>query len=40
VEPEVLGKVQKHAKYALSALNFEDLDTAREELKKALRLLY
>lgn len=40
LEPEVLGKVQKHAKYALSALNFEDLETAREELKKALRLLY
>ncbi|KAG8810502.1 hypothetical protein FRC17_002912 [Serendipita sp. 399] len=39
LDPEAIGKVQKHTKFALSALNFEDLDTAREELKKALRLL-
>jgi hypothetical protein len=39
LDPETLGKVQKHAKFALSALNFEDLETAREELKKALRML-
>ncbi|CAG7845904.1 SubName: Full=Uncharacterized protein {ECO:0000313/EMBL:CCA77956.1} [Serendipita indica DSM 11827] len=39
LDPETIGKAQKHTKFALSALNFEDLETAREELKKALRLL-
>ena len=39
LDPETVGKVQRHTKFALSALNFEDLETAREELKKALRLL-
>ncbi|KAG8848526.1 hypothetical protein FRB91_010734 [Serendipita sp. 411] len=39
LDPETLGKVQKHTKFALSALNFDDLETAREELKKALRML-
>lgn len=39
LEPEIVAKAQKHAKFALSALNFEDLETAREELKRALRLL-
>jgi len=39
VEPETLSKAQKHTKLALSALDFEDLETARNELKKALLLL-
>lgn len=39
LDPETIGKAQRHTKFALSALNFEDLETAREELKKALRLL-
>lgn len=34
-----IDKIQKHAKWAISALNYEDLDTARKELKEALRLL-
>lgn len=39
LEPEIIAKAQKHAKFAQSALNFDDLETARAELKKALRLL-
>lgn len=39
LDPETIGKAQKHTKFALSALNFEDLETARNELKKALLLL-
>ena len=30
---------QKHAKWAISALNFEDVPTAVRELRKALELL-
>ena len=39
LDPETVGKAQKHAKFAISALNFEDLDTARKELRKALEML-
>jgi hypothetical protein len=39
LDPETVAKAQKHAKFAQSALNFDDLETARQELKKALRLL-
>lgn len=35
----VIEKIQKHARWAISALNYEDADTARKELKEALRLL-
>jgi vacuolar protein sorting-associated protein VTA1 len=34
-----IEKIQKHAKWAISALNYEDVDTARSELREALRLL-
>lgn len=34
-----IEKIQKHAKWAISALNYEDVDTARKELREALRLL-
>lgn len=34
-----IEKIQKHAKWAISALNYEDIDTARSELREALRLL-
>jgi len=39
LDPETVVKAQKHAKFAISALNFEDLDTARRELRKALEIL-
>ena len=32
-------EAQKHAKWAISALNFEDADTAVKELRIALRAL-
>lgn len=38
-ETEVFSKAQKHAKYAISALNYEDKVTAIAELKRALDLL-
>lgn len=39
LDPETVAKAQKHAKFAISALNFEDLDTARKELRRALEIL-
>ncbi|CCJ31170.1 unnamed protein product [Pneumocystis jirovecii] len=36
---EKIEKAQKHARWAISALNFEDLKTATHELKLALALL-
>jgi hypothetical protein len=39
LDPETVAKAQKHAKFAISALNFEDLDTARKELRNALEML-
>ncbi|RKP32141.1 DUF605-domain-containing protein [Metschnikowia bicuspidata] len=34
-----VSKIQKHAKFAISALNYEDLDTAEEELLQGLELI-
>lgn len=34
-----ITKIQKHAKFAISALNYEDLDTAERELLQGLELL-
>ncbi|TQS35129.1 hypothetical protein Golomagni_04458 [Golovinomyces magnicellulatus] len=34
-----IAKAQKHARWAISALNFEDTDTAVRELKEALKTL-
>jgi vacuolar protein sorting-associated protein VTA1 len=34
-----VAKAQKHARWAISALNFEDADTAVKELKAALQTL-
>lgn len=34
-----IEKVQKHAKWAISALNYEDVETAKRELTEALKLL-
>ncbi|GAA5892989.1 Vta1p [Sporobolomyces salmoneus] len=39
LDPLEIAKVQKHARWAISALNYEDLETARKELREALRML-
>lgn len=39
LDPMLIGTIQKHAKWAISALNYDDLDTARKELRAALILL-
>ena len=36
---EVYSKAQKHSKFAISAMNYEDTPTAIKELEEALRLL-
>lgn len=36
---EHISQIQKHAKFAISALNYEDLDTAERELRQGLELL-
>ncbi|GAA5975192.1 hypothetical protein JCM11641_004389 [Rhodosporidiobolus odoratus] len=38
-DPATVAKVQKHAKWAISALDYEDWETARGELRKALGIL-
>ena len=39
LDPTAITKIQKHAKWAISALNYEDLFTARKELRLALDML-
>ncbi|OZJ05876.1 hypothetical protein BZG36_00956 [Bifiguratus adelaidae] len=39
VDPTIVAQAQKHAKWAISSLNFEDVKTAREYLVKALQCL-
>ncbi|KAL9012980.1 MAG: hypothetical protein Q9173_002296 [Seirophora scorigena] len=39
VDEEALAKAQKHARWAISALNFEDVNTAVKELRGALKTL-
>lgn len=34
-----IAEIQKHARWAISALNYEDVDTARKELQLALSKL-
>jgi vacuolar protein sorting-associated protein VTA1 len=34
-----IAKAQKHARWAISALNFEDAETAVRELRNALKTL-
>jgi vacuolar protein sorting-associated protein VTA1 len=34
-----ITQAQKHAKWAISALNFEDAETAVRELREAIRAL-
>ncbi|RPA86862.1 DUF605-domain-containing protein [Ascobolus immersus RN42] len=36
---EIIAKAQKHAKWAISALNYDDVETAVKELRGALKLL-
>jgi vacuolar protein sorting-associated protein VTA1 len=37
--PEIIAKAQKRCRYAISALDYEDVETARKELQAALTLL-
>jgi vacuolar protein sorting-associated protein VTA1 len=39
IDEEAIMKAQKHARWAISALNFEDIPTAILELKGALAQL-
>jgi vacuolar protein sorting-associated protein VTA1 len=39
VDDEAISQAQKHARWAISALNFEDTQTAIKELREALRRL-
>jgi len=38
-DPEMIAQVQKHCKFAISALNYEDLPTAIDNMEKGLKLL-
>ncbi|KAM0746616.1 DUF605-domain-containing protein [Meredithblackwellia eburnea MCA 4105] len=38
-DPSVVTQIQKHAKWAISALNYDDYETARKELRLALSML-
>lgn len=37
--PQVIAKAQKHCRFAISALDYEDADTARKQLREALAVL-
>jgi vacuolar protein sorting-associated protein VTA1 len=37
--PEVIAKAQKHARFAISALDYEDVEQSRKELRTALAIL-
>lgn len=39
VDEEAIAKAQKHARWAISALNYEDMPTAVKELREALKTL-
>lgn len=39
VDEESITKAQKHAKFAISALNYDDIPTAVKELRAALKIL-
>lgn len=39
LDPMIVTTIQKHAKWAISALNYDDYDTARKELRAALAML-
>ena len=37
--PEIVTKAQRHMRFAISALDYEDAETSRKELRNALTLL-
>lgn len=37
--PAVIAKAQKHARFAISALDYEDVEQSRKELRTALAIL-
>jgi vacuolar protein sorting-associated protein VTA1 len=37
--PQLIAKAQKHCRFAISALDYEDADQARKELRAALAVL-
>ncbi|WEW58743.1 hypothetical protein PRK78_004211 [Emydomyces testavorans] len=39
IDEDTMAQAQKHARWAVSALNFDDVNTAVKELRNALRLL-
>lgn len=39
LDPMRISEIQKHARWAISALNYEDVDTAKKELQLALSML-
>ena len=39
LDPTAIAASQKHAKWAISALNYEDVETAKKELRLALQLI-
>ena len=39
IDDEAVAKAQKHARWAISALNYEDVETAVKELRNALSTL-
>ena len=39
VDPAVLAEAEKHSRYAISALQFEDIPTAIKQLEQALAIL-
>jgi vacuolar protein sorting-associated protein VTA1 len=39
VKPAVIAKAQKHARFAISALDYEDAERSKKELRTALAIL-
>jgi vacuolar protein sorting-associated protein VTA1 len=37
--PQLIAKAQKHCRFAISALDYEDAEQARKELRAALAVL-
>ena len=37
--PQVIARAQKHCRFAISALDYEDAEQAIKELRQALRML-
>ncbi|KAL6310127.1 Vta1 like-domain-containing protein [Sparassis latifolia] len=39
LNPVLIGRAQKHCKFAISALDYEDVEQAKKELREALKML-